>query len=77
MGCTYETENIPHNQGYFLIRKLSNVHVSEWIAFVQSAGKYMRELVEFPELPLREEGISTTANGGGIFVVLLQVYVHK
>jgi hypothetical protein len=47
-----ERQNSPHNQGNFLVGKLTYVHVRERVTLVQSASKYMGQLVEFAELPL-------------------------
>lgn len=53
----------PHDDGDFLVWKLSDVHVRGGIRFGESAGEKVWQLVELAELPLCERCIGSATDG--------------
>jgi hypothetical protein len=66
---------LPHQNGHLFVRELSNVDIGRRIRLIHSTGEEVRQLVELPELPLCEEGVSSATNRRWIFVIFL-IEVH-
>lgn len=74
--CLKETalhsfDNVPHDYSYLLVRKLTNVHACEGIAFVEPPNKEVRKFIELPEFPSCKRCVTTATDRRWVFMIFL------